>query len=365
MNSTRGWSIVAVVASALAGCGDNLSVTADAAGDAAPDAGRTQIERGQYVMNTLGACTFCHTPLNPDGSRNNARLFAGVTCSDPVPFLDVSPGDDGIGCLNTRNLTNDPTGLMNATDAQIKDAIRNGTRTDGKSIVPVMPYWVFHNMTDDDLDAVVAYLRTVPGVDHTIPPNEPPWDDINNDNTAAPICAGSEVAGKCRATPINAADIPLPTGTDTARAMNGRYLAGMAGLCIDCHTPNFPSANPPDDAPLFPTPVDVSKAWSGGRIFTQAQLGLVDPSYPTTIKTRNLTPDATGLMGWTLPQLEDAIARGKDRDGDAVCAATHGSMISTYAALDPDDLEDIARYLAALPPVQNDTGADCKGPPVP
>lgn len=365
MNSTRGWSIVAV-ALAVAACGDNVKETADAAGDddAAPDAGRTQIERGQYVMNTLGACTFCHTPLNPDGTRNNARLFAGVTCSDPVPFLDVAPGVDGVGCLNTRNLTNDPTGLMNATDAQIKDAIRDGTRTDGKSIVPIMPYYIFHNMTDDDLDAVVAYLRTVPGVEHTIPPNEPPWDDINNDNTAAPICAGSEIAGKCRVKPIDPAEIPLPVGAD-ARAMNGRYLAGMAGLCIDCHTPNYPSPHPPDDAPLFPRPIDLGKTWGGGRLFYQEQLGLIDPAYPAQIITRNLTPDATGLQGWTVAQIGDAIARGKDLDGDAVCAATHGSMISPYAALDPDDLEDIARYLAALPPVDNDTGADCKGPPVP
>jgi mono/diheme cytochrome c family protein len=361
MISARGWRIVAVVA-ALAGCGDNKDVPTDATPDAD---GRNLVERGQYIMNTLGACTFCHTPLNPDGTRNMQRLFAGWSCNDPLPFLDVVPDTPGVGCLNARNLTNHPTGLMNATDEQIKNAIRNGQRTDGKSLVPVMPYWIFHNMTDEDLDAIVAYLRTVPGVDNTIPPNEPPWNDINDDNLAAPICGGANANGTCRATPIHPDEIPLPVGPNTTRAMRGRYLAGMAGLCIDCHTPDFPPPAPGALPPLFPTPVNMAKAWGGGRVFLQEQLGLVDPSYPATIITRNVTPDATGLMGWTTTQISDAIARGKDLDGNAVCAATHGSLISPYAALDPEDLEDISLYLSLLPPLDNDTGANCAGPPVP
>jgi len=361
MISTRGWSLVAVVAAALIGCGDNKEGVVDAT----PDSDSVDlVARGQYIMNTLGACTFCHTPINPDGTRNMQRLFAGWTCNDPIPFFDAAPGVQGVGCLNARNLTNHPTGLMNVTDEAIKNAIKNGVRTDGKSLVPVMPYWVFHNMTDEDLDAIVAYLRTVPGVDNTVPPNEPPWDDINNDNVAAPICAGAE-GGHCRATPINVDDIPLPTGPNTTRAMRGRYLAGMAGLCIDCHTPDFPPPAQGAFPPLFPTPVNMAKAWAGGRMFPKEQLGLIDPLYPAIITTRNVTPDATGLMGWSNMQIQDAIARGKDRAGDAVCAATHGSMISPYAALDPTDLEDIAIYLQQLPAIDNDTGADCMGPPVP
>ncbi|MDX2090669.1 MAG: cytochrome c [Kofleriaceae bacterium] len=348
---------------ALAGCGDNE----DKPDAPVPDAEETNlVERGQYIMNTLGACTFCHTPLNPDGSRNMQRLFAGWSCNDTIPFLDADPTTAGVGCLNARNLTNHPTGLMNVTDEAIKNAIRNGVRTDGKSLVPVMPYWLFHNMSDEDLDAIVAYLRTVPGVDNTVPPNEPPWDDINNDNMAAPICTGAtHVTGKCRSTPINPDDIPLPVGPNTTRAMRGRYLSSMAGLCIDCHTPDFPPPQGSQIPPFFPSMINMAKPFGGGRMFFREQLGLVDPSYPNMIFTRNLTPSATGLMGWTTEQISDAIARGKDRDGNAVCAATHGSMISPYAALDPTDLEDIAIYLSLLPPLDNDTGDNCAGPPVP
>ena len=76
-------------------------------------------------------------------------------------------------------------------------------------------------------------------------------------------------------------------------------------------------------------------------------------------------PDATGLAGWSMQQIEDAISKGKDQMGNAVCAATHGSMISPYAALTQEDLDDITTYIMNLPPAANDTGSDCAGPPVP
>jgi mono/diheme cytochrome c family protein len=333
----------AVAIVTLINCGDDgNSKTPDAAppsGDGSGSGSNTaQVERGRYIMNTLGACTFCHTPLNPDGSRDNTRLLAGVDC-----LFDTDAGS-GVGCVSSRNLTNDPTGLMNATDTQIKNAFRNGTRTDGKTLAPIMPYWIFHNMTDDDADAVVAYLRTVPGVNHTVQANEPPWSDINDSGSAglSPYIEDSE--------------IPMPTGGGSA-ALHGRYLASKAGLCIDCHTPDAvqPSARL----------IDVSKAYQGGRFFTKEQLGLLDASYPETIYSRNITPDATGIGGWTKEQVETAIADGKDLMGNAVCAATHGSMVSPYAALTQEDLDDITAYIMNLPPQAHDTGSDCAGPPVP
>ena len=331
---------------ALVNCGDGGKKAADAPmtpGDGSGSgsgSSNAMVERGRYIMNTLGACTFCHTPLNPDGSRDNTRLFAGVDCL----FDTDGIGSNGSGCVSSRNLTDDATGLHNATDTQIKDAFRNGHRTDGKTLAPIMPYWIFHNMNDYDADSIVAYLRTVPGVNHTVQANEPPWSDINDSGSAgiSPYIMDSE--------------IPMPTGGGSA-AMYGRYLAAMAGLCIDCHTPDA----------MQPSPrlIDLTKAFQGGRLFFKEQLGLLDPSYPEMIYSRNLTPDTTGLQGWTMAQIEDAIARGKDQMGSAVCAATHGSMISPYAALTPSDLDDITIYIMNLPPEVNDTGSDCAGPAVP
>ncbi|MCX5746097.1 MAG: hypothetical protein NT062_26770 [Proteobacteria bacterium] len=356
--------MVAILASTtFAACGDNKHAPTDGTPvDTSFDAGPDKVARGRYIANTLGVCSFCHTPLNPDGSRNLTRLLAGWTCNDPIPFVDADPATVGVGCLSSRNLTNSASGLKNVTDQQIRDAIRNGTRTDGKKLVPIMPYWIFHNMTDDDTDAVIAYLRTVPGVDNMVPPNEPPWNDINDNNLAAPICNG----GTCTATPIDVAMIPLPVNPpDMLSAMRGRYLASMVGLCVDCHTPDLPPPAVGAPAPFFPTPIDTTRTWAGGRTFPKQQLGLLDPVYPDFITTRNLTPHATGLLGYTSAQIAAAIAEGKDPQGKGVCAATHGSGISPYAALDPQDLTDIANYIAALPPIDNDTGLNCMGPTVP
>jgi mono/diheme cytochrome c family protein len=311
---------------------------------ASPDAGtsgqarQALVERGRYLANNLGACTFCHTPLNPDGTRDLTRLFAGVDC-----FLDVDPAE-GVGCISTSNLTDHETGIKNATDDQLKKAIREGQRTDDKNLASLMPYWVFHNMEDADLDALVAYLRTLPGVDHRVAANEEPWRSQNERGPRAEF--------------IDPATIPMPTaGPDQARAMRGRYLATMAGLCMDCHSPQLP--------PTAIRPIDVTRAFAGGRVWHHIELGLQTPAYPTEVHTRNLTPDATGLAGWSVDDIARATAEGKDREGRAVCAATHGNTISPFAALEPQDLADIALYISRLPAIANDTGPDCQGPMVP
>lgn len=334
----RTWQIVCVVV-ALAACGDNNKPEQGVDAPMSDSGGRSRVERGRYIMNNLAVCTFCHTPLNPDGSRDLTRLFAGVDC-----FVDIDP-TPGVGCVNSRNLTNDPTGLMYATDAQIKYAFKNGYRTDGKPLSPVMPYWIFHNMSDEDADSIVAYLRTVPGVNHVVPPNELPWS-MWNDGLVPQVPF------------LDATKIPMPSPAfaDQESAIRGRYLSAMVGLCVDCHTPV--------DASMVQ--LDQTKFFNGGRMFTKEQLGLVDASYPAVITSRNITSDpTTGIGNFTDAQVKAAIADGKDPMGNAVCAATHGSVISPYAALDAKDLDDITNYIRSLAPVVNDTGTNCAGPPVP
>ena len=145
-------------------------------------------------------------------------------------------------------------------------------------------------------------------------------------------------------------------------AQRGAYLVNTVMLCIDCHTPEVQ----PNTFVL-----DFTRSYAGGRVFPKGALGLLDASYPDFIMTRNLTPDATGLMGWTRDQIKNSIAIGKDTEGKAVCAATHGGAISPYAALEPQDLEDIVEYIYNLPAVVNDTVTcqapgcgNCQGPPV-
>ncbi len=157
-------------------------------------------------------------------------------------------------------------------------------------------------------------------------------------------------------------EIPYPVGgTNNASAMRGRYLTSAVGLCIDCHTP---------ETSPFGIKLNMDLAFAGGKVFPKGTLGLIDPSYPAVIATRNLTSDVTGLGGWSKAQIKAAIAEGRDRDNKAVCAATHGGVISPYAALEEQDLDDIVEYLASLPPIVNDTATDpaaanCGPPPMP
>jgi mono/diheme cytochrome c family protein len=341
-----GFAVVLALASA---CGDGHepgATTPDAGGTDTPD----PVERGQYIMNVLGECTFCHTPLLPNGQRDLDNLFAGVDCFADIDSLTFQDNGNGQGCISTRNLTNHATGLANATDAQIKDAFLNGIRTDGKKIVPIMPWTLFHNMTDEDADAVVAYLRTVPGKNHQVKANEPPFSFYNDGiaTTLPPFIMQP-------AAPVAEAEIPMPRGgVNNQSAMRGRYLASSTGLCIDCHS-------------VTVTPIsidfDKSKFFGGGRVFTQAQLGFIDPAFPPAVAARNITPHASGLGGWTKAQIKAAIKQGKDRDGNQVCAGTHGGLVAGYAALTEQDVDDIAEYIMNIPPVDNDAAASNCGPP--
>jgi mono/diheme cytochrome c family protein len=368
----RGWQQLVMVAALAAGCGDNNDRPPP---DAPPDGGgQSQVERGQYIMNVLANCTFCHTPLRADGSRDTDRLLAGVDCFADITSPTFTDDLNGIGCISTRNLTPHASGLGGKTDEQIKNAFRNGIRTDGKKLAPLMPYWIFHNMTDADADAVVAYLRTVPPVDHTVQPNEFPWGcggtppPIPNAVCGEPGPLATFNDGTIpQVSPLIKDQIPMPRGgLNNQSAMRGRYLSSMAGLCVDCHTPTL-SEDFQNDL-LGALTADQTKYYGGGRLFPKGALGLVAPgfNYPAFIVTRNLTSDATGLKDWTRDQIKNAIAVGKDRDGKAVCAATHGGVISPYAALTDQDLTDIVEYIYNLPPVENDTAAKfCPAPPIP
>lgn len=312
--------------------GGNGNTDGDTDGDT--DGNADLVERGRYLVNDVSQCAFCHTPRLPDGSADLSNFLAGVDC-----FIDVDPMDDAVGCIATRNLTDHETGLANATDEEIKDAITNGIGTDGRNLLGLMPYWVFHNATDEDLDAMVAYLRTVPAVDHMTPANQPPW--LEPPSTIPPIALS---------------DIPEPDPgfAEFDSAMRGRYLSSMVSLCVDCHTPEV-------------TPMsfdfDFDKFMAGGRPFMREELGYFSDPYPPTIYTSNLTPHATGLDGYTKADIVTIMREGVNPAGEGVCAPTHGGPSSTYAGLTDEDVEDIANYILSLPPVDNTVPNDCVAPP--
>ena len=299
--------------------------------DAGTDAGVDPAVRGQYLVDHLIGCTGCHTPRNMDGSPDMTRYLAGVDC-----FVDTDPTDATVGCLSSRNLTNHATGLASRSNAEIKAMFLDGLRPDGSALANVMPYWVFHNMTTEDADAIVAYLRTVPGVDHTVTPRQAPWTGVTVPSPA-----------------LMDSDIPMPT-TASPAAMRGRYLAAKSGVCIECHTAHT--------APGPGLPIDATRVFGGGEGFPAAAFGLPVPPFPATIYTANITPHATGIMGWTAMDVVNVIKMGRDRAGGNVCPPMPVGPMGEYGGITDADAADIAAYITALPPIDNMIPNGCVAP---
>lgn len=123
------------------------------------------VKRGKYLVESIG-CVECHSPYNDDGSINKEMRFAGGLTFDFYP----------LGKYPTRNITSDKeTGLGNWTDAEIKRALTQGIAKDGRKFLPFpMPWTAFAQLKDDDLNAIITYLRTIPPVKNRIPDPEKP-----------------------------------------------------------------------------------------------------------------------------------------------------------------------------------------------
>lgn len=133
-------------------------VPGPAPGDPAPPPS-DQIAYGGYIANALSHCMECHTPAGEDGAPNMAMLGAGG-----FPFQQTP-----LGPIVSSNITTHPeTGIGAWSDEEIRLALTAGVRPDGKVLFPIMPWPFFATMTAEDIDAVIAWLRTVPPVDNAV-----------------------------------------------------------------------------------------------------------------------------------------------------------------------------------------------------
>jgi mono/diheme cytochrome c family protein len=303
----------------------------DAGDDSGMDASMEDpVARGEYLVSHVAVCGDCHTPRNPDGSFNTGRLLAGVAC-----FIDADPADANAGCLSTANLTDHETGLANRTAAEIKDMFLSGERPDGTALHPFMPYWVFGNMRDSDADAIVAYLRTVDGVNHMLPPNQPPFE------------APAEPAPRW---PESMIPSPRSNYPDQEAALRGRYLAGNIGICMECHTPRDNMGSP-----------IIAMAFQGANEFGRLELGL-PPVFPDIIYSANITSDvATGIGDYSVSDIVRVLQNGEDKDqgGAPICPPMPAGPMGAFGGLTDRDARDIAHYLLSMPPATNMIPNDC------
>lgn len=139
-------------------------------GQSAPE-NRFLADRGEYLVELLG-CGACHTDGaligEPDMAKALAGSRVGIAASNPL-------GDKNPGVVYAANLTPDAeTGIGLWSDQQIANAIRAGLGRHIGERIPVMPWQAYAKISDEDIDAIVAYLRSIDAVKHRVPDSVAP-----------------------------------------------------------------------------------------------------------------------------------------------------------------------------------------------
>jgi mono/diheme cytochrome c family protein len=264
-----------------------------------------EIARGRYIFGATGGCG-CHT--QPKGEPNaGGRRYDG-------PY----------GTVYSSNITPDrQTGIGGWTDQQIITAIRLGRRPNGERLVPVHPYPVFNGMAEEDVRAVVAYLRTTPPVSRANQPKKlvPMFESV--------LLPAWLAAFAPRETPP-----PKPPAGGAAR---GEYLVRAVGHCGECHTPRTLTMAPDSSRFLAGTPK-----------------GPEDQAIP------NITPDTeTGIGQWSVEEIADYLGSGIRPDGDVaggLMAELIEGTLAGFKDLTNADRLAIAQFLKTVPPVRNKIG---------
>jgi mono/diheme cytochrome c family protein len=150
-------------------------------------------ERGKYLVTAIGGCNDCHTPMKSgsnDFAPDMSRMLSGhpadvVLPPPPVPppgpwvAGDALPGtaySGPWGVSFAANLTPDEETGIGAWDENVFiRTLRTGKhRGAGRDLLPPMPWQTFGQMTDDDLKAIFAYLKSVPPITNKVPDPVPP-----------------------------------------------------------------------------------------------------------------------------------------------------------------------------------------------
>ena len=254
----------------------------------------TPLERGEYLVQGPGGCGNCHTPFGPQGP-DASRDLSGRLVEDNPAFRAVAP-----------NLT--PAGrIAGWSDAELARAIREGIRPDGSLIGPPMPFAMYRGLSDGDVAAMVAYLRSIPAVASDLPPSEyriplPP-------DYGPPVGAVAEV----------------PRGVTVEY---GAYLAGPVAHCMECHSPMGPQG-PRLDADLGRGGLEFHGPWG-------------------TSVAANLTSHPDGLAAYSDAEIADMIVKGVRPGGQAMLPPMPYGYLSRMT---PEDVAAIVLYLRSLPPL--------------
>jgi mono/diheme cytochrome c family protein len=265
------------------------------------------IARGKYLAYGPAHCSGCHSPI-----ENQEKINMG----EELPLKGGLPFELPIGTLYSRNITPDEeTGIGKLPDSVIARSLRYGVGYDGRAIFDFMP---FHNLSDEDLTAVLSFLRSQDPVKNKVPDNN--FNLIGKAVKAfliKPVGPDGPIAASVK--------------QDTT-AEYGYYLSHYVTNCRGCHTNRS-----------LMTGAYTGPDFAGGLKFESA-----DGSYCVT---PNLTPDKeTGrIAGWSQQQFIDRFRMKR-------IISTSEMAWDQFRNMTDDDLKAIYQYLISLKPIKNATG---------
>lgn len=264
------------------------------------EVGRDIVERGRYIFSVAGGCA-CHT-IPKKSPHAGGRAF---------PVL--------LGKVYGTNITQDKeTGIGSWSDREIHNSIVKGIRPNGERLLPVMPYEAYSGMAEDDLKALIAYLRTLKPVRQENLPLKA-WVPFFRP-LITPLWL--KLFGRFSNPPAQAPKSGIE---------RGRYLVEHVSLCVDCHTPrNFLGV--PNRA-LY---------------LAGTKTGPLGEEIP------NITPDKeTGIGDWSRNDIAEFLLTGTKPDLDNVQGLMAEVIEAGYKSMKREDALAIADYLKSIPPILN------------
>ncbi len=270
--------------------------------------GKDLIEKGKYIFHASGGCS-CHTDTKNDG----AFLAGGRPINTPF------------GTFFGTNISPDPaTGIGKWTDEDFVRAMTKGLSPEGNHYFPVFPYTSFHNITQEDLIALKAYLFSIPAVNQ----KNIPHDLILPFGRQALLMIWKNV--------VWSPQTFISNPEQTKSWNRGAYIAQALAHCGECHTPRNLLGG-----------LKTYLHFSGSKEGPEGELA------------PNITPHKiTGIGDWTKVDISYFLETGMKPDGDYTQGLMAEVIEHGYYYLKVEDLDAVAEYLISLLPINNDLKQD-------
>jgi mono/diheme cytochrome c family protein len=261
------------------------------------------VERGQYLV-TVANCVTCHTAK------------AGTSFAGGRPFRTIH----GLfGDIYSSNITPDrDTGIGTWTKEEFVRAMRAGVAPGERHLFPAFPYTSFTKLTTADIEAIYAYLRTIPAV-RSVPPENSFW--FRQRWAMRLWNAWFFKEGELK-----------PDSSKSNEWNEGRYLVEALAHCGACHTPR-----------------NLALAERTGEQFTGGvQIDEVGPGKSRTWSAPNLTSADIGLAKWSVDDLKKYLKNGSNHRA-GVLGPMNEVIANSLRHLTDADAAAMAVYIKSLP----------------